>query len=371
MKKNLAIIFLVILFGTACSSGKHSKPKKPALKVATDKVDAFILQQETDNIPYWVREGASHRILVRVSFSDGLMPIGDKAVNNLKDLADREDLQGLLKEGDAFNQAASYNSGNMVTAANKLGIVDEVYWVVPEFDSITAQDLGGFKKYLKGRMPDSGRDIDAIKLNGAVAEGKIGDIPIKITSLLDLPKVEKPVLLQVDLSFFSNLYKDEKETKILSLVSAFINTLKEKNISADVVTISLSNASGVPLKMRFLGGYLSQLLKNPAMTNSEPPALWSERADAWKIGQTSPRQAIPVYKNIIKENPGDAATIYDLAEASFQSGDMDSSKKELADAARIDPGYALGFRNFAFRLQRDGKKEKADAFLEAARSLSK
>ena len=371
MKKNIAIIFLIMLFAAACSSGRHSKPKKPVLKVGKDKVDAFILQQEADNIPYWVKEGASRRVLVRVSFLDGLMPIGSKAVDSLKGLADKEDFQGLIREGDAFNQAASYNAGNMVTVANKLGLVDEVYWVVPEFDSITEQDLDGFKKYLKGRMPDCAHDIDAIKLNGAVAEGKIGGIPIMIMSLLDLPRIEKPVLLQVDLSFFSNLYKDEKETKILSLVSAFINTLKEKNLSADIVTISLSNASGVPLRMRFLGGYLAQLLKDPGMTEKDPPAQWSERTDAWRIAQMSPRDAIPVFKNIIKENPKDAATMYDLAEAYFNSGNLEDSRNELADAARIDPGYSLGYRDFAFRLAKAGKKEKADLFLAAAGNINK
>lgn len=339
--------------------------------MGADKVDAFILQQETDNIPYWVKEGASHRVLVRVSFLDGLMPIGDKAVDSLKELTEKEDLPDLIKEGDAFNQAASYNAGNMVTVANKLGIVDEVYWVVPEFDSITEQDLDGFKKYLKGSMPENGRDIDAIKLNGAVAEGKIGDIPVKIMSLLDLPKVEKPVLLQIDLSFFSNLYKNEKETKILSLASAFINTLKEKNLSADIVTVSLSNASGVPLRMRFLGGYLAQLLKDPGMTEKDPPAQWADRADAWRIAQESPRDAIPVYKNIINRNQKDAATMYDLAEAYFLSGDLEGSEKELADAARIDPGYALGYRDFAYRLAQAGKKDKADSFLAAASNLNK
>ena len=63
--------------------------------------------------------------------------------------------------------------------------------------------------------------------------------------------------------------------------------------------------------------------------------------------------------------------MYDLAEAYFLSGDLEDSKKELADAARIDPGYALGYRDFAYRLAQAGKKDKADSFLAAASNLNK
>jgi tetratricopeptide (TPR) repeat protein len=242
--------------------------------------------------------------------------------------------------GETSGVKPAYNADNTVFAATKLGLVKDVYWVVPSLTSLSQESLDGFKEYLKKTYPAQTKEFDQLRLDGNSAKGTINGIPVFIVSLQDLPKIDKPVLLDIDLSFFSNIYQDENKTRILSLVSGFFKTLQESGLQSDMVTISASNKNGlVPYKFRFLADYFVELFANPKMLDGTPPKLWLDRADAWKMEQRSFKEAIPLYNNILKEFPKDAATHYDLSYAYLKEGNMEASRKEFNQAAALQAGY--------------------------------
>lgn len=377
MKKLAAFIILFSFFTLPACSGNSGKEKPgaasvkamPVLKVATDPMDVPTLEQDTFNVPYWLDKGIKGRTLVRISAIDGLSAISKANLDALNDAAFKNtDMDALANMGDVlWKDKPLYSSENTVYVAHNLGIVDRVYWVVPRFDSITHEGFEQYKQYLMKANPGQKKDVESLKLNGKMVEGTFDGMPVTFVSLQDLPEIEGPVLLEVDISFLSSLYMNEKATRVLALVSGFFDNIRSKGIKADYVTIVTSNAGGtVPMKFRFLSGYLSLLFKDPSLISKEPPALWKDRAEAWLIEQKSPRESIAVYKDILKKNPESAGTHYDLSYAYFMTNDLEACKKELAEAVKIDPGYEMAYPEYAAALKEDGKNAEASRFLASS-----
>ncbi|MBI5695944.1 MAG: tetratricopeptide repeat protein [Nitrospirae bacterium] len=377
MKKLITLFILAAAITiAACSNGTTKEkpeaaatPPMPVLKVGIDPMDVLVLEQDTFHVPSWLDKGIKGRTLVRISAVDGLSAIAPDNMGAIKDAALKSaDMDALANMGNAlWKDKPLYSTENTVYVAHQLGIVDRVYWVVPRFGSITHEGFQEFKQYLLKASPGQRKDVDSLVLNGKLVEGTFDGMPVTFVGLQDLPALDGPVLLQVDISFLSTLYMNEKSTRILALVSGFFDTLKKSGIKSDCVTVVTSNANGlVPVKFRFLAGYLASMFKDPALIAKDPPALWSESAEAWLIEQKSPKESIAVYKDILKKYPEVAATHYDLSYAYFMVNELESCRKELAEAARLDPGYESGYAEFAAALREDGKKAEAEGFLASS-----
>ena len=352
-------MFASALFLSACSKSA-SKPAISALKVGQDKIEVQPLEFEAQAVPYWLANGASGRTVVIFSANDGLMPLKPQALDELQKLAARRDFQAMARK---IAPDGLYDSGSAAWLAKNLGVASKIYWVVPLFGRLTDGDLQGFKDFMKKRFPDQAGEIDAMTITGDVARGTINGVPLRIVSLEHMPKITEPALVEIDLSYLTALYRDETRTRMLSFISGFFANLRNSGLSSDMVSVSASNADGlVPLKFRFLVTYLSQLFAAPDMIKDAPPALWKERAEAWKTEQVSFKNAVPIYKDIIKNYPNDAASRYDLSYAYFKTGDMESCIKELSAAAKFDPVYRLGFYDYASALRKSGKVAEAAKF---------
>ena len=369
MKKSAVLVMLMLaVLLSACSKKQPETPPKGAVRVGLDSIKARMLEQDTFNIPYWLEHGANGRILVRLSSLPGIKPVSESGLASVKEAARSRNFKALTEMGGAgvAKDSTIFTAENTAYVAHELGIVDEVYWVVPTFESITQPDLDRFKDFLKKDLPGQESEIDALTLKDKVAEGKINGIPIKIMAILDVPPIDKPVLLNIECSYFSALYKNEKETRILGFVSGFFVALKDRKLTAELVSISPSNVGGfVPVRFRYLALYVWTLLNKPTLLDGQPPADWSERADAWKVEERSPREALPIYKNLVKTYPQDTASLYDLSGVYFKLGDMENCRKALAEAAKIDPVYNLGYVEYATRLTQAGKKAEAERFVAA------
>ncbi len=363
MKKNIILSVLVIsasAFLLSACSKPASKPAKPALKIGRDKIEVQPLEYAAQAVPYWLANGASGRTAVIFSANDGLMPLKPQALDELRKLAAQKDFRAMAEK---IAPDGLYDSGSTTWLAKNLGAASKIYWVVPVFGRLSEGDLQGFKDFMKKRFPNQTAEIDAMTLSGDVARGTINGVPLRIVALEHMPHITGPALVEIDLSYLTALYKDETRTRMLSFISGFFSTLRNCGLSSDMVSVSASNADGVvPLKFRFLVTYLCQFFAAPDMINEAPPALWKERAEAWKTEQVSFKDAVPIYKDIVRNYPQDAASLYDLSYAYFKTGDMESCMKELAAAAKLDPVYKLGYMDYASALRKGGKAAEAEKF---------
>lgn len=372
MRTKIAAILLVILSTLyACSgepdetSGKgapHTPP--PVLKVGGVPLDAAFFEQDSFNIPYWVQNGIKDRTLVRLSSFDGMTPVDDATVAKLKSLADAGRTDELRAAGDAASGNKLYDASSTVYVANRLGVVKEVVWVVPLFLSVTKEDLDGFKKFLSEHYPKIKDEVSAIRLEGNTGTGTLYGMPVRIIGLQDLKAPSGPVILDVDASYFVQLYSSEKDTPSLKFIAGMFALLRRAGISSDAVSIATSGEDGrAPLKFRAFAVYLKELLKDPGMIDTKtPPALWTERAAAWKAEQSDPELAVPIYKNIASKFPDDAPSRYDTAELYFRLGELEACAAELNTAVKLDPGYHIAFEQIRDSLTASGEVDVAQQF---------
>jgi len=370
--KRTAITMLVImalgaLILPACKGGAKPASGLKVYEVGKDAVQLTLLEQGSDCLSYWLKNKDKDRVLVRFSGFDGLAPVSDVAMKAIKGAADKGDFDALKQMGDALKDNSLYASDNAVYLAHRLGIIREVYWVVPTFGSFTQEDLDAFKESLKKSYPSQAAEIDALKLDGKMAGGSINGVPVKIVGLQDMKGPGEPVLLDTDVSYLASLYAGEKETRVLPLFEGFFRLVRDAGIKSDQVSLTASNSDGkVPVKFRFAVKYLTTLYGYPNMVDGEPPSLWSQRSEAWRVEQKNPKLSIPLYESITKQFPDDAASHYDLSAVYFGQGDLVGCKRELAEAIRYDKGYAAGYIEFAKRLAASGKGGAAKEFVDLA-----
>lgn len=367
MRIPLAAIFLMLALGLYACSGEpgnsQAGPASVPLKVGADSITAEFVEQDSYNIAHWLENGQKSRILVRLSGYDGLSPVSDDAVAKIRGLAGKRSHDFLREAGDGLSDARLYDASGVVYVANRLGLVRELYWVVPTFSSVSREDLDSFKDYLKGMYPGSRDEIDSIRLDGAVARGTVNGVPVRMLGLQDLEDPGEPVLLDVDSSFFQAMYQDEKSTGSLSFIAGMFKLLSEAGLSSDSVSISASGEDGrAALRFRSFARYVEALLKEPGLIGSDPPEHWSERAEAWRAEQKDPEIAVPIYKRIIERFPENAASRYDLADLYFRLGEMEACAVELKAAAVLDPGYMPAFDDYRDRLVEYGEPDVAARF---------
>ena len=366
--KKLAILALALIvpFIFSCGKKRHAGPPRPVQTVGVEPIRAVTLEQETYNLPLWLKDGASDRTLIRFSTYEGLTPIPDGQIKALENLADKEDFNAVAAAGDIFGAGRLYTPDSIVYLAHRLGVIKEVCWVAPHLSSLTDKDLEGFKAYLKDKFPDDTGETEKLALNGKVIEGKINGVPVRVVALPDVPKIEGTTLVDIDATFFADVYVDEEKTRLLSIVSGMYSFLKDAGVKSDCVTLSASNEDlRSPLRFRCVISYLTSMFQDPKLIDGDPPAPWLRRAKAWEAEQKDRKASVEVYKALAQQQPDDAASRFDLANVYFALGDMKACREALADAARLDRGYMTGYREFAALLNKEGKKEEAKAFIDA------
>jgi hypothetical protein len=358
----IPIALVAVLLAVSCAKNSERAGVK-SMKVGTDSIDVAFIEHDSANIALWAKSGITSAILVRLSAYDGLSPVSDTDLVSIKSMVNKDDYAGLASSGDPASKDSLYGPANVVYVAYKLDIIKELYWVIPSFDSVDEKTVEYFKDQLKNLYPDDASEIDNISLSGKSAAGSVNGVPIRMLCLEDLASPGSPVLLDLDSTFYKAMYSNEKNTPSLAYISGIYKILSEVGIKTYSVSVSASGPDiQAALKLRPFSRYMARLFKEPELINSKPPALWVERANAWRLEQNEPSISIPVYNKIIKEYPDDAASRYDLGDAYFMVSDYGKCITEIKAAAGLDPAYGEAFGWYAEHLAKEGKAAQAAMF---------
>lgn len=260
-----------------------------------------------------------------------------------------------------------------VRVALQHGLIKQATWVPPAQTPEEIIPLEAFRQKLAANNSLTADEAQSFRtLNGNSLSGEIDTRPFRVTTIHNLPTIDTPSVLLIDLSFFLPLYQDEIKTPIFPLVHSILNKLLSNNPGIEKIVISSSTGFGdVPLKFRFLGPALKALASNPNRMSKPAPTNWRRFSN--NLYLVNFHQVDEIWESALlmtKTEPDNAAWHYNLYEAYNLLKKPQKALAALDRAVQIDPGYALEIVNLARARLRNNNYTKGIELLNRAHELT-
>jgi len=326
-----------------------------------------MVEQPQDALKYWQPQGLKGATLLIISEDLPLFPLDtDETGSALKSMANGRWDKILARP---YQTPVYYpvNRASFVYLAARAGMVSRIYWVPPANQSLGEDSLGRVKANFRA-LGATQAELDEASYSEKMISGKVAGLPVFVCGLGDLPAIDGEVMLDVDLSFFATLYKNEVNTPMLDMVAKFMHALSASGVRVSGAVLSYSTSTGVvPLEQRFIGRYLYRFLTDPDSLSKGPPQTWLLRSEAMyneTFFQTE--EALKLYKEAVDADPADASLRFDLARSYYSAKDIDRMKEALDAAVALDMGYYPAYVSYGRYLLIKGVTEAAEDFASEA-----
>lgn len=332
-----------VLAGTAVTAGVEPLPAS-AVHLAENHSDALVR---------WAMAGVRNRILVHVDGHidfDWLPPETIEAVSRAVAARDEAALRAL--EAHPWDLTAKANSGfgiwNFIYPAARAGLVREEVWVVPEG---TLADEAAFEKLRRAYAGTlSGvtvEEIEGLRFADGVVRGTLCGVPFVICERARLPRFEEPVLLDVDLDWFTTRSAVDQTVLLAPRppVDELVGSLRAAGLRTELVTVSYSTVGGyLPYEARSVAADLLLALLEPERFRAGgAEAGRRKRRDealrALEDGRAA--DAVRLLTAASGEAPDNAPLSAALGAALRAAGRTAEADGEEARARQIDPACSL------------------------------
>jgi tetratricopeptide (TPR) repeat protein len=232
---------------------------------------------------------------------------------------------------------------NWLYPAMRSDIINTVIWVVPD-DTLTVFWLEDLKIRFRNYFNNlSEEDIASFHFQGSIIKGIMYNVEVIITPIADIPQMYSPVLLDFDIDYynFNSALDLDRLSRPKHHPFETINILKNKNIVAEVVTISTSIPNGyTSLSFAHLAEELRCLLEY----GKELPIDYykklknSEKGDSCMV-EGNYDAAIHYYKSSLDGGNPNAGILFNLSIAETEIGEFNSSKDHYNKAIQLDSAF--------------------------------
>ena len=208
-----ALIGLAMLaaasWGCSGASAPAGLDRRAAGLVGVDPIPrVHLFENHSSALIVWRREEARDRILVHLDGHADMDWLPDETVARIA-AARPEELASLELHPYALDNTVHERFGiwNFVYPAARLGVVREFWWVVPDG---TLADPASARRLVKEILIDKLEMITVdeaagFRLEGRTVRGVVLGVPTVLCELRDLPAFDEPVLLDIDLDYFTTL----------------------------------------------------------------------------------------------------------------------------------------------------------------------
>jgi tetratricopeptide (TPR) repeat protein len=197
-------------------------------------------------------------------------------------------------------------------------------------------------------------------------------VPVTIGLLRHFKPNNTPLWVDIELDYFSPLYKNPVSSSYLGLLSGFVSAYQKLDTEPKLLTITYGNADGqLPIHSRFLGPWLQTLLTEPQLLEGKPANTWLSKEEAlYQHFFIQSDEAITSYGSILQQEPGNADAHYSLGILLAKIGQTDQTFRSLQNASKIDPAYGLGFLDAVSALPDQAKVELSTQLYKDAHDSS-
>ncbi len=351
--KSLFITTLICISLSACTDSGTVLGKRPIHNFQ-------LLEVHSDILTRWAQDGVRDAVVVNIDAHDDIRAIAEPKLKMLRELIQKKDWQGVAR-ANTLADTGLYNVGNFLFAGARLGIVREVYWIIP-FPLFKEKDPVPMLQYMLRFSRFSEDDIATFSLKNGCFSGKYKSIPLTICGIENLPDIGKPVILSIDIDFFPEYARTYSST-LTEGVRSFFSALfiKGYRVSDAVISYSISGGFLKP-KHRWVGDLVEEALQRPDMVSSGVPERFKvlQKIDT-DIRRSAFSQALERINSAVKYLEYPAFKLY-RAEALFGNGQVDAALSPALDACQKDKAYCYELPHLGMALAEQGRARDAVRF---------
>lgn len=323
---------------------------------------------EEDRLHEWAQKGYRGMTLVHVGAHAALAPVSAETV---KELARRIKSKNpdVLERSPGEGRQDRVSGSNYLSAAIGLGLIREIYWVIPYQFFGSAGGGEQAREFLvdRGLVKDRS-EADRFRLAGGCLAGSIRNAEITICAPDTMHLIREPVLLDLDMDFF-RAFAQGRGINLLEGFKIFMDAMFSRGyMVAGAYITSPPVEEPFDPALAYVGPQVQEALKNPSiMQQADPSPLWKARdeGDALLRGRDFQR-AYVVLKNSIKEFGPDKGLRALLACAALQRGKYEEALTEASDLCKetkADCGLLVYLGGVA---SDEGRPERASVFFQKA-----
>lgn len=331
--------------------------------------DVFFMKDQSEALIRWANRGIKDAILVHVDAYDSLEFIPSEKIERLRGLTKK-------KKWKWFNESRGvlFKNRNYIYAAVQLGIVKEIYWVLPYrfFDDIplAGEKIKNFLRTEGSMFKNS--EINDMEMDFGCLTGRLSGADIHICSPRTLPTIEVPVIMSIDASFFP-VYASEYRISKLRALKWFFDKMSFRQMRIVHADISYSIEGGYTKPIhRYIGDELLEGIGNPQIFKAEsPPELWRFRDMAENMLSGGEGKLVVEYlTEPLKKYPDDLSLRLLNAAARLFTGKYDDAFKDVDKLCIRDVHYCYSFIYLGNILKDKQKHDYAERFfLKALETL--
>ncbi|WP_432823411.1 tetratricopeptide repeat protein [Trichloromonas sp.] len=320
----------------------------PLLQQGSEPV---VIELVSEALALWRPQGGAEQqptllLLSNDPFLRSFPPQLAQEVERLAKVAPPEELR--LK-GSALTADPVLISSMSLSAALQSGFFSRLVWVLPVAPETEGLSLEVLRKQMLDYGAMNAAEAESLSLVDGVFSGTVRGIPLQMASLSQLPAIEGPTLLHIDLSYFKPLYKGEIKTPLYPLVLQTLYHLRNSAIQVGGATISLSHLEGgLPLETRFIGADLAEVFRRPELIDAALLPAWERRGQALYLENFFQKEKVrDLYQQMAEADPRDASVKFALYQVLRQFKEGSAALESLAEAVALDRTYALEYLNLA------------------------
>jgi tetratricopeptide (TPR) repeat protein len=331
-----AVILYILPLFFSCTK-KDDISKYPVL--GTDSIfEVKEMEDQSESLIDWAKRGYSDMIVIHVDTRDDLGFIPEERIEEIRRFIEKKDWESIEKQHDRGAKGL-FLSSDYLYAASRLGIVKEVYWVLPHtfFDKADAGTL--IKRFLNtnGSLKDKG-EVDAMAMKQGCLAGRLKGVMMNICGPDTMPFIQAPIVLDIDVNFFPP-YSSERTVSMLRGLKIFFDNMNMRNYRIASANIAYSINSGYlrPIH-RYIGPEVIEAVSNPQLLKRDTaPELWSARDNAETlIHRGEKKLAVDSLRESMKKFPDDTVLRAFYINAIFLLGKYNESLEGAKDLCKKD-----------------------------------
>lgn len=382
MKYHLFPLFvLLLLFG--CKPDHDSKPVDvrkplpiPPITVSAkttvllhEPINSEMVELPPDALTVWNRHTASQPTLVLLSDDPFLQPLPPTLRQGIRELVQQGNFETLRLKVGTRSPDPLLLPLMAVSAAIEAEIFSSILWVLPAAPEVEQISLEIFKQQLAQFAGVTAEEAESfVRGEGNTFIGKVRGIPFVAAYPKSLPKLSRPAIIHIDISFFSPFYKNEIKTPLFPIVYSTLDALRKTSWPVLEVTISRSNLNSVlPVDTRFIGSVVHRLFYEPVLLDKPLPETWSRKKDnLYMENLFQPERMLENATLMVKAAPSDADVHFTLYQSYRDNKQGSEALEQLATAVKLDRGYAMEYFNLAQLAQEKKRPDQSVRMLELA-----